>query len=120
MGLLSINDLQIGMVIACEVANKHGNVLLKRGEILNERHIMLLKSWGITEADVEGFDRDQLVQKEMEELSPDTVASIEQELTALFPGLGDNPLMKELYRVVKKFKMKQASAQVHGIRKEAE
>jgi len=108
MGVLSINDLKDGMVLAHEVRNKHGNTLLKRGDTLSEKHIMLLKSWGITEADIEGFDRDQVEKEEMEDLSTGVIASIEQELQDLFTDFGDNPLMEELYRVTKKFKLKKA------------
>lgn len=113
MGVLSVNDFKDGMVLAREVMNKHGNILLRKGDTLNEKHIMLLKSWGIAEADIEGIDRDQVEKREMGDLSTDVLASIEQELQDLFPDFGDNLLMKELYRVIKKFKMKQAIEQTH-------
>ena len=113
MGLLSVNDLKDGMVLSTEVRNKHGNVLLKKGDTLSEKHIMLLKSWGITEAGIEGVDKDQVEQKEKEALSTDVMASIEKELNDLFPDFGDNPLMEELYRVTKKFKMKKSVEQMH-------
>ena len=113
MVLLSVNDLKDGMVLSTEVKNKHGNVLLKKGDTLSEKHIMLLKSWGITEADIEGVDKDQVEKKEKEALSTDAMASIEKELKDLFSDFGDNPLMEELYRVTKKFKMKKAVEQTH-------
>ena len=113
MGLLSVNDLKDGMVLSTEVRNKHGNVLLKKGDTLSEKHIMLLKSWGITEAGVEGVDKDQVEKKEKEALSTDVMASIEKELKDLFRDFGGNPLMEELYRVTKKFKMKKAVEQTH-------
>jgi hypothetical protein len=107
MGVISVNDLKKGMVLARDVSNKHGNILLGRGDALNDKHIMLLKSWGITEADIEGFNKNQLEEREREALSTDTMASIEENLKDLFPDFGDNPLMEELYRVVKKFYMRQ-------------
>ena len=114
MGVLSVNDLRDGMVLASEVKNKHGNVLMKKGDILSEKHIMLLKSWGIAEADIEGVDRDQLEKREIEELSPELIASVEGELKDLFSDFGDNPLMEELYRVTKKFKLKKAVEETCG------
>lgn len=114
MGVLSVNDLRDGMVLASEVKNKHGNVLMKKGNILSEKHIMLLKSWGIAEADIEGVDRDQLEKREIEELSPELIASVEGELKDLFSDFGDNPLMEELYRVTKKFKLKKAVEETCG------
>ncbi len=71
MGVISVNDLKEGMVLVCEVSNKHGNILLERGDTLNEKHIMLLKSWGITEADIEGFNKNQLEEREREGSSID-------------------------------------------------
>ncbi len=107
MGVIRVNDLKDGMVLACEVSNKHGNILLEKGDTLSEKHIMLLKSWGITEAGIEGFDKDQVEKRERESLSTAVVASIEEDLKNLFCDFGDNPLMNELYRVVKKFNVKQ-------------
>ena len=107
MGVISVNDLKKGMVLERDVSNKHGNILLGRGDTLNDKHIMLLKSWGITEADIEGFSKDQVEEREREALSTDTMASIEENLKDLFPDFGDNPLMEELYRVIKKFNIKQ-------------
>ncbi|MCK5010582.1 MAG: hypothetical protein KAS98_08860 [Deltaproteobacteria bacterium] len=120
MGVISVNDLKEGMVLACEVSNKHGNILLGRGDTLNEKHIMLLKSWGITEADIEGFNKNQVEEREREALSTDTMASIEENLKDLFPDFGDNPMMEELYRVVKKFNMKQEMRQTSECSNETE
>jgi len=108
MGVLSINDLKGGMVLASDVSNKHSNILLKKGDMLNGKNIILLKSWGITEVDIEGVDRDQVEKKEMEGFSTDIMESIEKELKDLFPSFIDNPLMEELYRVTKRFKVKKA------------
>lgn len=109
MGLILVSDLKKGMVLACEVSNKHGNTLLEKGDTLSEKHIMLLKSWGITEADIEGFDRDQVEERERETLSMAVAESIEEDLKNLFPDFGDNPLMSELRRIVRKFKIKNQS-----------
>ena len=107
MGLIHVKDIKKGMILACEVSNKHGNTLLEKGDMLSDRHIMLLKSWGITEADIEGFDKGQIEERERETLSTAVVESIEEDLKNLFPDFGDNPLMNELYRVVRKFNIKQ-------------
>jgi len=114
MGVLSVNDLKDGMVLASEVKNKHGNILLKKGDALKEKQITLLKSWGITGADIEGVDREEVEKREMEELSPEIIASVERELKDLFSEFGDNSLMEELYRVTKKFKLRKAVEETCG------
>jgi hypothetical protein len=111
MGLLNTHDLKAGMVIAQDVTNQHGNVLLGKGSELSEKHIGILKAWGVTEIDVEGVDRAQVELEEVQGLPTEVVASIEEELQKLFPDFGDDPLMQEIYRVVKKFKMKETMTQ---------
>jgi len=107
MGILNINDLKEGMTLAADVKNKHGNIMIKQGMTLTEKHIMLLKAWGIPDADVEGTDRDQLHQEEMKTVSPEVIAVIEKELSDFFPPLEGNEIMSEIYRIAKKLKIKQ-------------
>jgi hypothetical protein len=107
MGILNINDLKEGMTLAADVKNKHGNIMIRQGMTLSEKHIMLLKAWGISDADVDGFDRDQLNEEEMKTVSPEVIEVIENQLRAFFPSLEDNEIMSEIYRITKKLKIKQ-------------
>ena len=108
MGVLNISDLKAGMALAQDVRNKHGNILLKQGDILTEKHIMILKSWGITETDIKDMDKIQLEKRDMESLSVNIIALVEQEVKELFPVFNNNPVMEEIYRIVKKIKIRQA------------
>lgn len=108
MGVLHINDIKEGMVLAGDVTNRHANMLLKAGSALSAKDILIFKTWGITEIDVEGVDRDKVQQSEMESLSPEVLEKIEAELAGLFPEVDDNPIMQELYRIARKFKLKDA------------
>ena len=108
MGVLHINDIKEGMVLAGDITNRHGNVLLKEGRPLSAKDILILKTWGITEIDVAGVDRDKVEQREMESLTPEVLEKIEGELAGLFPEYADNPIMQELYRIARKFKLKDA------------
>jgi len=112
MGVLHINDLKEGMVLAEDVENRHGDILLPEGRPLTAKDILIFKTWGITEADVEGIDRDKVEKSEMESLSPSVIASIEKEVAELFPEVSDNPVMEEIYRIARKFKLKQALSQI--------
>lgn len=108
MGVLNISDLKAGMALAQDVLNKHGNILLKQGDILTEKQIMILKSWGITETDIKDVDKIQIEKIEMESLSVNIIALVEQEVKELFPLFNNNPVMEEIYRIVKKIKLRQA------------
>ncbi len=42
------------MVISAEVRNSSGQLLLKRGSVLSERHLAIFESWNIESVRVEG------------------------------------------------------------------
>ncbi|MBW2339311.1 MAG: hypothetical protein JRF50_03035 [Deltaproteobacteria bacterium] len=112
MGVLYINDFKVGMVLAGDVKNRHGDILLPEGRPLTAKDILILKTWGITEADIKGIDRDKVEKSEMESLPPSVIASIEKEVAELFPEVSDNPVMEEICRIARKFKLKQALSQI--------
>jgi len=120
MGTVNLNDVEEGMVLLRAVSNKHGNVMLKQGDKLTEKTIMLLKSWGITEVDIEDHDGDVVEGKEKDGLSSDIIASIEQEVKGQFFDFSDNPFMERLYGIVKKSKMKCAAEATLGNSDETE
>lgn len=114
MGILNIHDLKAGMVLAQAAKNKNGTVILGEGSALTKRHINSFKTWGVTEVDIKGIDSDQVVKEAMDALSNDVVESIERELDALFPPFEANPVMEEIYKIVKKMQLRQAANQTSG------
>jgi hypothetical protein len=109
MGMLNINDLKAGMVLAQSAVNRHGAVILGKDHILTEKYINHFKTWGISEVDIKDIDSEQVIKQEMEALSNDVVESIERELDELFPPFEDNPVMEKIYKIVKKISLKQAA-----------
>jgi hypothetical protein len=120
MSRVNLNDVEDGMVLLSEVSNKHGNVMLKPGDKLTGKTIMLLKSWGITEVDVEDHDGDVAEGKEKDVLSSDIIAAIEQEVKEQFFDFTDNPFMERLCGIIKKSKMKCAAEATLGNSDETE
>jgi hypothetical protein len=120
MGMLNINDLKAGMVLAQSAKNRHGTVILGEGHVLTEKHINSFKTWGITGVDIKGIDGDQVIKQEMETLPNHIVESIEKELDELFPPFEDNPVMEEIYKIVKKISLRQAANQTKGATDEIE
>ncbi len=120
MGMLNINDLKAGMVLAQSAVNRHGVVILAEDNILTEKHINYFKTWGISEVDIKDIDCDQVIKQEMETLSNDVVESIERELDELFPPFEDNSVMEKIYKIVKKVSLKRAANQTNGSTDEIE
>lgn len=54
MGLVSLDLLKPGMVLASELRSRQGRALLPGGAELTEKHIRTLKIWGVNAADIHG------------------------------------------------------------------
>ena len=87
MGLVNVSDLKDGMVVLNPVSNKHGNVLLKKGDTLTEKNIVLLKSWGITEVDIESSDRHRAEGIANDALSPEIIEQLIKRFKRCFLNL---------------------------------
>lgn len=51
---VNINDLKNGLELSEPIKNKFGQVLLGAGTLIDEKHIKLLKIWGIETISVKG------------------------------------------------------------------
>lgn len=67
MAKVAVNNLKNGMVTLSEVLDEQGHTLIRGNEELSEKHITLLKMWGVTEIDVklskQQADKDLLLSK---------------------------------------------------------
>ncbi len=56
MSTILLDDVETGAILAADVADRNGRVLLKAGVCLNEKHIRTLRTWGVLEVNIEGDD----------------------------------------------------------------
>ena len=54
MGIVRTDNLKEGMILADDVRDMKGKLLLAKGQDLEARHIRIFKIWGITEVNVVG------------------------------------------------------------------
>ncbi len=96
MRALSLGELKPGMTLADPVNDLQGRLLLKQGAVLTEKSLLMLKSWGVTDALVEGEPEDG-----DEEGGPDVqeMEAIDDALEEKFAGMTKNPVMAEIKRV---------------------
>ncbi len=52
MAKLAVNSLKPGMVTLSKILDHSGHTLIRSGEELSDKHITLLKMWGIVEVEV--------------------------------------------------------------------
>ena len=71
MSKVNINSLKQGMVLAADVKDRNGRMLLGAGIALDEKNLRILKIWGVTEADVEGVTPDEAEQSLASDLPPE-------------------------------------------------
>jgi hypothetical protein len=54
MAMVALEKLEPGMVLATEVFDKSGRLLLGEGVALGAKHLFIFRTWGIVEADIVG------------------------------------------------------------------
>ncbi|MFQ5449827.1 MAG: hypothetical protein ACE5E9_04325 [Nitrospinaceae bacterium] len=100
MTRILINSLKPGMVLAEDLKNPFGKKLLPRGTVLEEKHIMSFKAWGVTEADIELGDEKPTTVIESDSIDPEQLKKAEQEARDLFRHSNlDHPAVTELLRL---------------------
>ncbi|MGK9475327.1 hypothetical protein [Melioribacter sp. OK-6-Me] len=54
--IVSIEGIEDGMVLAEDVKNKYGHLLIPAETVLSQKHKLLLKTWGITVVSIKSED----------------------------------------------------------------
>lgn len=100
MGLVALDNLEIGMVLASDVLDRNGRMLLGAGAELNQKHLTIFRTWGVAEADIAGID---YVDNELPlpaEIDPVALVAAEEALLPHFRHSGtEHPALRELLRL---------------------
>lgn len=56
MAQIAVDQVQAGMVLAAEVQDRRGRLLIPSGRELDAKHVQALKMWGITRVEIDGDD----------------------------------------------------------------
>lgn len=54
MTKILLDNVEIDMELNSDVVDRQGRVLLKKGVILNEKHLRVFNTWGVLEVDIKG------------------------------------------------------------------
>ena len=54
MATIAVEQAEVGMVLASEVTDRRGRMLIPAGKALEEKYLNALPMWGVTHIDVEG------------------------------------------------------------------
>lgn len=102
MALVHIDNLTAGMVLARNVCDRSGRLLLPAGAELTAKHFGIFRMWGVLEAEIVG---DSPAGEDNEaaanlELDPAALAKAREEIERLFVHNDfEHPAIKELMRL---------------------
>ncbi len=101
MGVINLEDIESGMILGRDIINRNGLVLLRAGEEITEKHLRILRTWGITEADIKGIEKEKILDKAVAELDPRTLEKATTKAYEIFRHTDhEHPFIKELFRLV--------------------
>ncbi len=96
MALISTEEVQVGMTLEKDVKNSHGQVLIRSGMELKDRHLTLIRSWGVTEVVVRGEEKPK---SETLDVTPEAYSWAESVLKFRFSKVSlADPVMQEIFR----------------------
>ncbi len=100
MGLINITALKEGMVLAEDVRDRNGRFIAASATALTDKHIRILKMWGVVEANIQGVTKEEVEQQLTEDIDSATLEAAEK-LTRDRFALNDieHPAVRELYHL---------------------
>lgn len=124
MGEVNVDDLKQGMVLASDLKDAKGRFLLGKGTPIEEKHIRIMKIWGITAADIQGVSRDEMAREALNRIEPGVLQTIRGRVDEFFcRSTSDHEALKELKRLcilwaAQKYEQALASESESDIQKE--
>jgi hypothetical protein len=101
MGIISLDAIKPGMVLAGDVKDRSGRILLSAGAEINEKHLRIFKMWGVLSAPVQGEEKEETHSNTASEIDPDLLREVERKTVELFCHNDlAHPFIRELFRLV--------------------
>ena len=100
MGLLSIKNLQVGMVLADDLTDRMGRLLITRGTVLTENNLKICKMWGVVEAQIEGVSGEDINAAALNDFDSTEIAKTTESVRERFCHTDmEHPAIRELVRL---------------------
>lgn len=101
MGLVKVDAVVAGMVLAKPVVDLKGHLVLREGVTLSENHIKLLRAWKIPTVDVQGANESSLAELEARVANDAAAQQGLAHIERRFEGVQD-PLLLAIRDIVKR------------------
>jgi len=100
VGKIYTDNLAPGMTLGADVRDRSGRLLLGSGTELSERHLYILKTWGVVEVDIAGTAEESIDPSFEKSIDATILAGIEKDIAPLFRYTDNShPAIKELMRM---------------------
>ena len=100
MGRVAIDNIETGMVLASDVHDRSGRMLLGAGAELTQKHLVIFRTWGVLEADIEGQGNHDSVDTIPADVDPLELAAAERDIDFLFRHTNrSHPAIVELMKL---------------------
>lgn len=98
--MVAIENIEAGMVLAHDVIDRSGRMLLGAGTELIQKHLIIFRTWGVPEADIVGHGNDAAAEPISADIDSLSLVAAEQELVPLFRHTNRlHPAILELMRL---------------------
>jgi hypothetical protein len=81
MGVISLDAIKPGMILAGDVKDRNSRALLSTGAEITEKHLRIFKMWGILEAHIQGESKKMPIRKPLREST--RICSVRQRVERL-------------------------------------
>lgn len=100
MSVLNIKDLRDKMILAEDVKDNSGRLLISKGTVLTEKSLKIMKMWGIVEADIEDADSRMIKAVVAKTVDEAALAAASEVVRKRFCHTdADHPAIRELIRL---------------------
>lgn len=94
MSYVSVDQAASGMVLASDVLDRRGRLLIPAGRALAQKHVEALRMWGVERIDVEG---DAPTKAASPDIPPAVLKQAREEVELLFRNAGEeHPFLEAL------------------------
>jgi len=78
MASVNVAQIEPGMVLADDLKDQNGRFLLAKGVELSTKHLKIMKTWGVVEADIEGVSDQEMGEKQTADIDPKILEKAEE------------------------------------------
>ena len=101
MSVVTIEQAQAGMVLASDVKDRRGRLLMPTGRALTDKHLEAFRMWGVASVEVEGGPT-QEKEPPRRVFDEETLERADWEADLLFANASDpHPFLKELRAIAR-------------------